>query len=842
MSPALVLVWLAAAPAEGAADGGEAGPVALKAVRTARAPVVDGRADDEGWAAAEPFSAFTQSYPVPGGPPSEQTELRVLFDDEALYVFVHCADRTPEEIVDTKGRRDAVPQSDKLDVYVDALADGRTAWYFEVNAGGSVGDGKIRQDTLKSRDWDGAWQSAVARTSEGWDAEFAIPLDLLQYSEGSLEGWGFHVRREVARTHEVVETVAISRSENALVSRFARLTGLESLSRKASFTAAPFATLRLTGNGAAYLPTADVGGELKLQLGSSWSLVASLNPDFGDAEVDDLVLNLANVEYFFPEKRPFFTDGLDALQPLEGAEDQQIFYSRRMGLDTPILGAARLNGGVGEKMKLTVLDVLVAGEVDPSKERALEAGEDPALVPLDPTVRFTPWRPLHLGPAWGLPAQVPPPTNLFAFGLRSRLVPGVFAGVQSTIKSALFEGCRPRVTADGVECPPLDAQVLALDLDARTPGGDWGFSGQVALSQVTGTGPGGRLLEEQVTLGRSVPGLGAHARGGKLGGSTWRAAVEFAETSPTLEMNDLGYQAYRNERVVGVRPELRRDEAFGPFLSASVAFKGELKWTADGTGRPKGQLAAIIAKSTFSNFTQLDCTLALETNRRDQRELKGVSVLFARPSYASAACAVTTDTSRPVSVLAEANVEHTFGSAPVPETLGGSGLVQLTARPSPSFQTVLSANLDLLRDGPRWLTTEGSDVSVALLSPDILTFTLGQTVAFTPALTLQVSGQLLTSRGRYGERFSVSTSDGRTVRFVDLTPQDPTADFDFHQAQLRLSAVLRWEIRPGAVASLVYRRDQTGERLGSPAPGLFEGALWEGPHQDTFLLKLVWTL
>ena len=175
-------------------------------------------------------------------------------------------------------------------------------------------------------------------------------------------------------------------------------------------------------------------------------------------------------------------------------------------------------------------------------------------------------------------------------------------------------------------------------------------------------------------------------------------------------------------------------------------------------------------------------------------------------------------------------------------TLAAGALAGVEVRPSPSFTTVASAYLEVRRDGPRWLTTEAGRAEVALLSPDILTLYLAQTIAFTPQLTLQLSGQLLTGRGRYGARFESPVADGQTVRFGDLTPIAAGSEHDFHQAQLRLSAILRWEIRPGSVASLVYRRDQFGERVGGEAPGLFEPLLWQSTFLDTFLLKLVWTL
>ena len=173
------------------------------------------------------------------------------------------------------------------------------------------------------------------------DAEFAIPLDFLRFPRAPTQEWGFFVRRTIHRTHQVFDSTLVPRSANGLVSRFGTLTGLDDLVPHRAFQLTPYATARLQlrpqimdpvyPTPRLVEPSADVGADLRVGLTSDLTLNAAINPDFGQVEADQVVLNLSNQELFFPEKRPFFTQGLELFQPV-GAEFQtpmQLFYSRR---------------------------------------------------------------------------------------------------------------------------------------------------------------------------------------------------------------------------------------------------------------------------------------------------------------------------------------------------------------------------------------------------------------------------------------------------------------------------------------------------------------------------------
>ena len=179
------------------------GAPAVHAARAERAPTIDGRLDDPAWIAAPVFAAFVLNQPTEGGAGSERTELRVLFDDEYLYVGFHCSDTQPATISRGRAPRDTEPATDYVAIFVDAGNDGRTARRFYLNAASVQADTLIYDDIQWMQSWDAVWDGAATVTADGWSAEYAIPLHVVGV-DARQPRWGFLARRYVARTHELV--------------------------------------------------------------------------------------------------------------------------------------------------------------------------------------------------------------------------------------------------------------------------------------------------------------------------------------------------------------------------------------------------------------------------------------------------------------------------------------------------------------------------------------------------------------------------------------------------------------------------------------------------------------
>ncbi|MGH6692210.1 MAG: DUF5916 domain-containing protein, partial [Gammaproteobacteria bacterium] len=371
---------LAAAPTP-RADSSAAAVAAVRAVRVGEPLSVDGRLDDPAWAGAEPVTRFTQRIPREGDPATERTEVRLLYDDDALYVGARLHDTAPDSVVALLARRDRIVSADRFTVFIDAYHDRRSGFYFGVNAAGTLYDGTLYNDDWNSDTWDGVWDARVTRDALGWTAEMRIPYSQIRFERREVHVWGVNYKREIARRNEQSYLVIQPNNASGFVSRFADLVGIERVSPPARLEVLPYITARAeyldhnTGdpfNDGSRLGS-NVGADFKLGIGSNLTLDATANPDFGQVEVDPAIVNLSDVETFFEERRPFFIEGGTIFTNFGfgGANDfwgfnwggGDFLYSRRIGRapqgsvpaadysTTPsganILGAAKLTGKIG---------------------------------------------------------------------------------------------------------------------------------------------------------------------------------------------------------------------------------------------------------------------------------------------------------------------------------------------------------------------------------------------------------------------------------------------------------------------------------------------------------------
>src|SRR4051812_28171079 len=193
----------------------------VHAVRAAHPPTIDGRLTEESWVLAEPASTFTQTDPDEGKSASERTEVRVLFDDDALYVGVALFDSQPGAVVRRLVKRDEDADADRVTVYLDPMHDHLTGAYFRVSASGVQKDAAVFNDSWDDASWDAVWESAVSSDDTGWFAELKIPLSQLRFQHGEQAIWGINVARFVQRKNETDWLEPAPKSQNGLASRMA---------------------------------------------------------------------------------------------------------------------------------------------------------------------------------------------------------------------------------------------------------------------------------------------------------------------------------------------------------------------------------------------------------------------------------------------------------------------------------------------------------------------------------------------------------------------------------------------------------------------------------------------
>lgn len=336
----------------------------LRAFRiTGDAPRIDGRLNEEAWRVAEEIEDFVQWEPDNMAPLSERTVVQVAYDDRHLYVAVRCYDRNPSGIAAGLGRRDTRPPTDWIEVGFDPQHDHLTAYLYETNPSGVQGDFELFDDTRLNRDYDGVWEVGTQVTDDGWMAEFRIPFSQMRFvvPPGRDVAWGFTVRRTIYRKGEFGEWTGRPRGEQGNVSRWGHLLFADRLVPPRRIELLPFTLARREDLAAARPDHAVSGGlDVRVGLGTSATLSATINPDFAQVEQDPAVLNLTVFETFFPEKRPFFLE--DSRTFIPPRRQFRLFHSRRIGQrpgqfpleagdrlverpdETTILGAVKVTG------------------------------------------------------------------------------------------------------------------------------------------------------------------------------------------------------------------------------------------------------------------------------------------------------------------------------------------------------------------------------------------------------------------------------------------------------------------------------------------------------------------
>lgn len=345
-----------------------------RAVHVERAPTLDGTLDDPLWQSARPVMDFRQREPYEGQPPTERTEVRIVYTRHQVYFGITCYDTNPKGIVATELRRD-LPQDldDYFEILIDSTHDRRNAYVFQINPLGTQLDGLITEEThAEGQDfdpaWDGVWTSAARITDAGWTATIAIPFTTLNFTQSENVVWGVNFKRFIRRKNEEDLWTAYKRVFGITkVSEAGELEGISDIGSGRLFIVKPYALggfSRLAHNSADALHT----GGVDIKLGLRSNLVANLtaNTDFADADVDQQQFNLTPYKLFFPEKRPFFLENASLFDFPAGFNDL-LFFSRQIGIDAgtgevvPIDGGGKLTGSLGG-FEIGLMDVRTRAE------------------------------------------------------------------------------------------------------------------------------------------------------------------------------------------------------------------------------------------------------------------------------------------------------------------------------------------------------------------------------------------------------------------------------------------------------------------------------------------------
>lgn len=838
----------------------------LAAMRAPSAPVLDGRLDDPVWQAAAVGRDFVQRAPDVMQPATQRTEVRVVFDDAALYVAMRMFDSAPDSIVAPLARRDADPYSDWAELSIDGYLDRRTAFRFMVNPAGVQRDAVVSGDDLFTEDigWDAVWASATRRDSAGWTAELRIPLSQLRFGVGAgASRWGLQAGRFLARRNERSYWSPIVPTASGYVSQFGTLERVAIAHPVRRAELLPYVSTKLTrapmetGNPFARASAVQRTAGLDLRIGvtQDLTLTGTINPDFGQVEADPSEVNLTGVESFFAERRPFFLEGNDLfafdMGSLWWMGREELFYSRRLGrapqgdapdgaswLTSPaaasVLGAAKLTGRTAGGWKLAALGALT----DDVRARYVRESGEQATSVIEPRTRY---------------------------GIAR--VTRELDGGESSLGSAITVVDRDETV------PALRSAAIVAGADARTRFGGRNYIAFANVMRSVVRGSPEALVETQrntthlfqrpdasyldVDSSRtSLTGTSASLRITKEGGGHTRGGLLAKLVTPGFESNDLGLQPRAD--VIGSALWLGWDgfEANRLVRSWDV---WAAAWGGASFGGDRDQLGGrLFASANLHNYWSVAGAVVRNASTSSITALRGGPALLT-PGNVSAFVNVSTDSRLPV--------VGTFFASGYREDDGAGRRLSLTstlsARVGGGTQLSVAPSLSWWRNPQQYVASPSDGASTQYVVGDLLQSTaalmLRASYSLSSRLSLQLYAQPFLSAGEY--RTLGTVANPRAGAFRDrvrvfapealnpttgdqLEARTPSGTLrfdrpDYSVAELNANAVLRWEYAPGSALFVVWSqgRSYDGE------PGRFDMPsqsrdLFAAPATNVVLVKV----
>ncbi|HEX8390943.1 MAG TPA: DUF5916 domain-containing protein [Longimicrobium sp.] len=856
----------------------------MQAVRGTEPISIDGRLDEAVWRSAQPATDFRQQDPHEGQPASERTEVRIAYDDEALYIGARMHDSLGAAGVRTRlGRRDEGLEGDYIQLVFDTYHDHTGRTVLQVNPSGVKYDAG-QSSPYADPSWDPVYTVATRVDSAGWTAEFRVPFSQLRYPSVAEQVWGMQVWRFIERKNEQDMWSFWGKGESGGPSRFGHVSGLRAPRHRRSVELLPYVLARGSfvqpvqpGSPFEDRRSGDVrvGGDVKALLTSTLTLDATINPDFGQVEVDPAVVNLSQYETFFSEKRPFFIEGSGLFDFGEfnchfcsNISSMSPFYSRRIGRSpqgfvtqaaafthspesSNILGAAKVTGRLAGGLQVGVMDAVTR------RERAL------AISPEGD--RFT--------------EEVEPATNYFVGRVRQNMRGGnVTVGGLATSVLRGFDSDALRGFL------PSRAEAVGADWSVYWKDRRYGWIGNLVVSEAGGdsaaimrlqnsparyfqrpdrdAGVNGVFSDRLDPRARSLRGIGGYTRVAKDAGDwQWETALDFR--SPGFETNDLGYlpradYVWGNANLIRVwnRPTRRYRD-----MAAIIGSQQQVNFDGDLTGRDfhvylGGQLANYWRVSGFS---------IVNTQFSDDRLTRGGPVVR-NPADFLVALNVSTDPRR--KVVLSTNPRYITD-----EDGGWNWSADLSVRVKPVSNVQFSV-------GPAYSSTYNTQQYVAGFADATADHFFGQRAVFSdlhqrtlsmntrlnwtfsPTLTLELFAQPFIATGEF-DRFKEFTAtrtldkrefdaaqitplaeDGRVVAYSlnpDRNAATPAFVFgnpDFNFRSLRGNAVVRWEYRPGSTLFFVWQQQRAGaEGYGDFAFRRDADAVFRQQPDNVFVIK-----
>jgi hypothetical protein len=800
---------------------------------TAARPVIDGLLNEDLWTKQGEWSErFVQVTPYERTISPSPTKAKLFYDDKYIYVGIICKDAHPEKMNRFIGNRDDNSIGDLVSIAFDTYHDFRAAPEFNLNLGGNKTDLIVTDKLEVNKSWNAVWlaKTHVDMKDSCWTAEMRIPFSQLRYNQLSNEGiWGLHIRRIIRRNNEVQNWSLIPLKNNGHVFSFGEMHGMDQLPKSHGIEFLPYVMGKYINEpsiaGSPYQKghrwNGNVGFDAKFGL-NDYTLDVTVNPDYGQVELDPSVMNLTAFETYYEEKRPFFLEGKHILDFNNGTD--MMFYTRRIGAapsfkakdldkgiayastkeNVPIISALKLTGTNRHGLTIGVIQSITAR----STSKVAYPNDERDKVVVEPLTSYTVAR---VQKNWagntllgGMITSVN--RDLSESYLKDLMIHNAFTG--GIDFTQYFNNRLYYVEAKGM-MSSLHGNENAINRLKRT-----------AVHYYQRKSASDYLDFDSNK--RSLEGTGGYVKFGRKGNAKWIFSETYSWSSPGFDMNDIGYLKQTDFRSNTTEIGFRKTNIWKQFRSNTLTLSQQNKW--DYGGNAFSNDIALEWVTMTLNRLELDVKQAYNWNWLDSRMLRGGPDVRFDPYFQTTAKFNTDKAKRMIFTLQYSGIHNTYNHY---NTLSPNLTFRIGNHVFMSGQLDYSRNMDNLEYiGTYYYPTEqyntngNCDYITGHMEQKTYGLTMKVQVNVTPDISIQFYGSPFTSTAKFSDFKVMTDTKSHTYenRFasIDATTSSQYGDLiknpNFSFNEFRSNLVARWEYLPGSTIYFVWEHHMSERR------------------------------
>ncbi|SEL63285.1 DUF5916 domain-containing protein [Parapedobacter koreensis] len=832
-------------------------------------PKIDGKLDEDSWQNMGKWSEkFSQVIPFERVYTASWTRMKIFYDDQNIYIGVYCKDQYPETMNTFIGNRDDNSNGDLISIAFDTYHDYRVAPEFNINLGGNKTDLTVTDKLSVNLSWNAVWEGRthINLPDSSWTAELRIPFSQLRYNQKDTDGiWGLHVRRIIRRNNEVQNWSLIPIKNNGHVFSFGEMHGITDLPKPRGMEFMPYVMGKHINE--PQIPQSpfqkgsrwgeNVGLDAKLAL-QDFTLDLTVNPDYGQVELDPSVMNLSAYEVFYDEKRPFFLEGKHILE-FDNNTDGMMFYSRRIGamptyepqgIDNiesfagtpnfiPIIGALKLTGTNRKGLTIGLLESVTAQ----TSSKVMRNGVYDSEV-TEPLTNYTVAR---IQKNWD----------------GNTLLGGMVTSVnRSLTKQHLHDAMIGNAFTAGMDFTHYFANRLYY-VDAKGMFSTLHGSPEALLKTKENavhyfhreSGAGYLDLNPN---NRSMQGTGGYIKAGKQGNAQWNFSQLFSWSSPGFDLNDVGYMKQSDYKLNETEIAFRKTDPWGPFRAAGINLTQRNVWNYGGDAM-NNDVALRWRSLSIEHRIEMDVKETFNWHAVDSRRLRGGPDLRYNTNFQTNVN-INSDRAKRVVYKLVYDGRHYLDEETRYNQVHPSLIFRIGTHMRLTGQLDYAWNEDALQYVSTIQPTAGTagktEYVMGRMKQKTYGVTLNMQVNVTPDISIQYYGSPFTSvatydefklaadtrSGTYADRFQrladsdISFSDDRyVIGGGQLSFKNP--DFSFNE--LRTNLVVRWEYHPGSTFYLVWAHNRSyQDALYQPGWESNLDRMFALPATNTFMIKV----